>query len=151
MNWLVKLLSRTCLAGLIVLLGTVATQAAVPLLPVCSWPFESTGRGLTNVATPDTNATYSIMPFNTGHWRAMVVQGSYPEARFFNFDTYAATGSLVDSIVDSNIAPNPGGTNPFAAPAANGPYGYTLTVSAPPLGSPNFLRVGASGLAFIIS
>ncbi len=150
MNWLGSLFSRVRLACLLVILGASSARAAVPNLAGCSWPFESTGRGITNVATPDTHATYWIMPLDTNRWTTMVVQGRYPEARFFNFNSYTATGSLVDTIADSNIAPDPGGANPFATPTAAGPGSYTLTISANSPGSANSLRVGGGGLAFIV-
>jgi hypothetical protein len=35
------------------------------VFPVCSWAFESNGRGITNIATPDTHATYWVMPFDS--------------------------------------------------------------------------------------
>jgi hypothetical protein len=41
--------------------------AAAQVLPVCSWPLETTGQSTTNVAYPDTNATYWTMPFELDH------------------------------------------------------------------------------------
>ncbi len=150
MNWLSNVLSRICLATSIITLGVPVAHAAVPLLPVCSWPFESTGQGITNVATPDTNATYWIMPFDTNLWNAMVIQGTYPDVRFFNLSSYNHTGSLISTLYDSQIMPDPGSTNPFATPAANEPHSYTVTVSASGLGSTNVLKVGGSQLAFVV-
>ena len=96
MQRLTHLFARLGCASVVVLLGVSLGHAAPPLLPVCSWPFEVTGHGLTNVATPDTNATYWVMPLDTRQWQTMVVHGQYPEARFFNVTTYTATGALVD-------------------------------------------------------
>jgi hypothetical protein len=104
-------------------------DASAQALPICSWPFEVTGQGITNVATPDTNATYWVMPLDTSRWPAMIIQGQYPQARFFNFTTYVATGAPVASIIDADIAPDQGNTNPFASPADNEPHNYTVTVS----------------------
>ena len=75
MRWLANLLARICLASLAVISLAPVTRAAAPLVPACSWPFESTGRGLTNVATPDTNATYWVMPVDTGLWGPVIIQG----------------------------------------------------------------------------
>jgi hypothetical protein len=47
MNWLAKLLSRIFLALLFAGSEGPLSHAAVPSLPVCSWPFESNGHGLT--------------------------------------------------------------------------------------------------------
>ena len=117
---LTHLFARLGCASVVVLLGVSVSHAAPPLLPVCSWPFEVTGHGLTNVATPDTNATYWVMPLDTSQWQTMVLHGQYPEARFFNVTTYTATGALVESLLDAEIAPDPGSTNPFAMPSAAG-------------------------------
>jgi len=59
-------------------------SAVAQVLPVCSWPLESTGSGITNVAYPDTNATYWTMPFDSVRWKSIIITGQYPEARFFS-------------------------------------------------------------------
>src|SRR5690242_2123226 len=107
---------RVCIAVLFTGFAPAVSLAAAPILPVCSWPFEVTGQGITNVATPDTNATYWVMPLDLSRWRAMVIHGQYPDARFFNLSTYAANGSFIDSIYDQQIVPDPGSVNPFATP-----------------------------------
>jgi hypothetical protein len=125
-------------------------RAAIPLVPVCSWPFESTGQGITNVATPDANATYWVMPIDTNLWSAMIIQGTYPAARFFNFSTYGASGSLIDTVYDSHIAPDPGSTNPFATTPATGSHSYTVTVGTGSSGSSTLLSTGGSRLVFVV-
>ena len=112
----------------IVLLAAIATTLGWPpqswsqtttstSLP-CGWPLESTGRGLSNVAYPDTDATYWVMPVDTSTWQSMIVTGQYPQSRFFSFTTYYNTQQtsprVVGDIVDANIAPDAGSTNPFA-------------------------------------
>src|SRR5215470_17886019 len=42
--------------------GLSLGDAVAELLPICSWPFQVAGQGLLNVATPDTNSTYWVMP-----------------------------------------------------------------------------------------
>ncbi len=86
---------------------------AVPTVPSCSWPLETTGSGLTNVAYPDTDATYWTMQFDSSRWRALSITGIYPEARFFSFVTYDTAGAFIDDIVDVDIKPDPHSTNPF--------------------------------------
>ncbi|MBV9248729.1 MAG: hypothetical protein JO227_05720, partial [Acetobacteraceae bacterium] len=140
-------LSRVILIALAFILSTPAAFAQ--LFPVCSWPFESNGRGLTNVATPDTHATYWIMPFDTASG-SMVIHGMYPSARFFNFTSYTETGQVLDSVADSKIAPDTGSTNSFATPGAK-PYGaYTLTIGAGTGGSSNRLSAGGTRIAFVV-
>jgi len=139
------------LAGVLFLFATPRAGFTAPLLPVCSWAFEVTGRGLTNIATPDTNATYWVMPFDTEHWRTMLINGTFPRARFFNVTTYAATGELVDSVLDQAIVPDPGTSNPFAT--QNVPSGagtYKLTVGAQASGTTNTLRSASGRLSFVV-
>ena len=99
-------------ALLLLLTAFPLSRAAAQGLPLCSWPFEVTGHGLTNVATPDTNATYWVMPVDTSRWSTVIVDGRYPNARFFNLSTYQATGTLVDSMDDASIEAA-SGVNPF--------------------------------------
>jgi outer membrane lipase/esterase len=89
-----------------------SNRASAQALSACSWPFEVTGQGFTNIATPDTNATYWVMPLDTSHWPTMIIDGKYPEARFFNFVSYSAIGAVIDSIIDADIAPDRGQHQP---------------------------------------
>lgn len=149
--WLLRLLRAASLAGLLgaSLIGCSQHPPITHGLAACSWPFESNGRGITNVATPDTHATYWVMPFDTGAWKSMLIQGKYPEARFANFNSYTAAGALSSTIVDEDIIPDPGSTNPFAVPSATGLRNYTLTISSSASNAPNTLRA-EGGLAFVV-
>jgi hypothetical protein len=70
---------RTVCSSLLFLLEIFPLdRAAAQGLPLCSWPFEVTGRGLTNVATPDTNATYWVMPLDTNRWSTAIIDGGIP-------------------------------------------------------------------------
>ena len=84
-------------------------------LPLCGWPLETTGSGITNVAYPDTNATYWTMPLGSERWKSVVISGVW----FFSFTSYVAQGSPVDngSLNDVDIAPDAGSTNPFVTTA----------------------------------
>ncbi len=93
----------------------------------CSWPLETTGSGLTNVAYPDTNATYWTMPLDRSRWKSMIIEGEYPQARFFSFVSYTANGAAVDDIVDVDIDPDSGSANPFRQ-GSSGSGRYTVTV-----------------------
>jgi hypothetical protein len=152
MDWLGHMLSRMCLAVFAMVISVPVANAAVPLLSVCSWPVESTGQGILNVATQDTNTTYWFMPIDTIHWRSVVIQANYPNARFFNFATYSANGLLIDTLFDADIVPDPGSSNPFAVTTHSGSQrdSYTVTIGASNAGSSNFLSVGANGLAFLV-
>lgn len=127
-----------------------AAPAAPNSLPSCGWILETAGKGATNVAYPDTDATYWTMPFDTTRWRAMVIEGEYPEARFFSFVTYVAKGSEVDSIHDVDIDPNPGSTNPFRRGPDGKRHKYTVTISKDLTTAPNHVRLGDTPLAWVI-
>ena len=141
---------------LLTVLGFLPLSASAQLLPPCSWPLKTDGTGITNVAYPDTNATYWTMPFDATRWKSIVITGTYPRARFFSFVSYVANGSVVSdngSLIDKDINPDSGNSNPFRRGAIEGEPGqYTVTASrsAPPDGGSNFLQLGATKLAWII-
>jgi hypothetical protein len=132
---------------LFLLIITPLNRAVAQGFLLCSWPFEVTGQGITNIATPDTNATYWVMPVDTNQWPVMIINGEYPQARFFSFVTYLATGAVVGSLNDADIAPDQGSTNPFAVPVAPAPHNFTIGTK---VGSANVLQLGEGGFAFIV-
>lgn len=91
------------------------------------------------------------MPLDTTKWKGMVVQGEYPQARFFSFATYVASGSSVDSIHDVDIAPKPGSTNPFRPGAQGDKHKYRVTISTDtPASDRNHIKLGDTPLAWVI-
>ncbi len=146
--------------GKIITAFTFVTASAFAQQPsACSWPFETTGTGLTNVAYLDTNSTYWTMPINTTAWKSVIIKGEYPQSRFFSFVVYAADGSVANSgdgtlsdpptsfISDINVSPNPGSANPFlSTPAADQPTQYTINASLtnPSNKTTNFLMFDTS-------
>ena len=154
MRWLGNVLSRIGLAiSAVMVPGIPVGYAALPLVPVCSWPVESTGQGILNVATQDTNTTYWFMPIDTSRWKSVVIQGIYPNARFFNFATYDQRGLLTDTLFDSDIVPDSGGSNPFrmtATGSGSANASYTVNIGAGNAGSANFLSVRGNRLAFMV-
>ncbi|MFL5286413.1 MAG: hypothetical protein ACJ8AW_36915 [Rhodopila sp.] len=81
----------------------------------------------------------------------MVINGTFPKARFFNVTTYAATGELVDSALDQAIAPDPGTANPFATqnvPSGTGTYKLTIGAQSP--GSTNTLKSASGRFSFVV-
>jgi len=146
------------ITNIILFLAAAATSICFPTpssaqasgsLP-CSWPVEVTGKGITNAFNPDTDATYWLMPVDTTRWTQMSVAGEYPTARFFSFVTYFETGGAVDTIIDTNLAPNPGSTNPFQPGSSSGPHRYTLTIDGNATGPGNHIHWGNTQFAYII-
>jgi hypothetical protein len=149
MKWLANVLAHIGLAACAAIACMAGARAEVPLLPLCSWPIEFAGEGVLNIATPDTRTTYWFMPVDTRLWKSITFQGIYPNARAFNFTSYTESGVFISTLADDQIKPDPGSTNPFATPEANGSRFYTVTISASGSG-PNKLDVGGSRLVFIL-
>jgi hypothetical protein len=90
------------------------------------------------------------MPVDTAQWKQVILQGQYPHSRFFSFTSYVAEGAAADAILDININPDPGSSNPFRQGSLYGPKNnYTVSVSAPN-GAPNHVNFGNTTLAWII-
>jgi hypothetical protein len=144
-------LMRACGMAVLVNGSALAAQQppSSPPLP-CSWPVEITGAGSTNVAYPDTDATYWVMPFDTAAWQTMTVKGQFPESRFFSFVSYLDNGNVVDSLVDADIVPDPGSSNPFMFDPAGQDRNYTVTINQDNSSAVNHLRLGNSQLAYVL-
>jgi hypothetical protein len=149
----VKVLFRTlcipCTLVILVILLLSCVSASAQSLPSCAWRLETDGSGITNVAFPDTNATYWTMPVDTTQWKQVIVQGQYPQSRFFSITTYVAEGASVDAIHDANIAPDAGSSNPFRRQSSGQPQNYTVNVGGPS-GLPNQVNFGDTRLAWVI-
>ncbi len=111
----------------------------------CSWGLSSNPNTV-NVEYPDLNAKYwghELVPPLGGR---LVITGYYPAARYFSFHVYDEKLVPLDSIYDSQIAPNPGSSNPFVhKPKRGSGDHYTVYVDFTPRPSdpaPNTLYVG---------
>jgi hypothetical protein len=80
----------------------------------------------------------------------VAVHGQYPDARFFNFSTYTATGSFIATLFDAQISADAGSRNHFAQPGPDISGNYTVTIGASTPGSSNVLTVGGSRVAFVV-
>lgn len=95
------------------------TAGAAPAdSPLCAWRYMSNSTVL-NVAFPDANATYWVLPYALGPNTTLELSGTYPAARYFSLNTYGTDFNTVDTLRDNQIVPDPGSVNPFstAAPA----------------------------------
>ena len=124
-------------------------NASAQSLPSCSWRLETDGSGITDVAYPDTDATYWTMPVDTSQWKQVILQGQYPQSRFFSFTTYVAEGAAADAILDINIDPDLGSSNPFRRGSTGQQHNYTVNVGIPN-GRPNHVNFGSTTLTWII-
>lgn len=94
----------------------------------CAWPTKA-NKDVTNVAYPDTGATYWAFSYRLAPGETLRLRGRFPKARYMSFITYAPTGGALDVLTDRDIQPTSGGTNPFASGGKPG-GAYTVTVSA---------------------
>ncbi|MDV6244269.1 hypothetical protein [Rhodococcus opacus] len=98
--------------------GTSLASAAPPPTAQCAWQFMSDSTVL-DVAFPDANATYWVLPYALGPGDTIELSGTYPAARYFSLNTYGTNFDTVDTLRDNQIGPDPGSGNPFADAAAD--------------------------------
>ena len=90
---------------------------------VCAWPVEVAVDAL-NVAYPDQNARYFVMPYTLQPGQSLILNGAYPFARFSSLTTYFGIGmagrgiELLDWLRDSEIKPDAGSVNAALDPSA---------------------------------
>ncbi|AVH57829.1 MULTISPECIES: hypothetical protein [Streptomyces] len=107
------------------------TTAAAPET-TCAWP-AVVRPGRLNFAFPETNATYWMTPYRLGEGDRIVVEGTYPSARFTSLTAYDFKGAPIDSLADYEIAPRSGSKNPFAvADAGTDPAQHRYQVTLRP-------------------
>jgi hypothetical protein len=138
-----------CALSVFAILLLSHANASAQSLPSCAWRLETDGSGITNVAYPDTDATYWTMPVDTTQWKQVILQGQYAQSRFFSFTTYVAQGAAVDAILDINIDPDAGSSNPFRRRSSGQQHNYTVNVGGPS-GQTNQVNFGNTPLAWII-
>ncbi|MFD6389520.1 hypothetical protein [Nocardia sp. NPDC060259] len=124
-------------------------SADQPDSPLCAWRFMSNSTML-NVAFPDANSTYWLMPYALGPGDSIELSGSYPAARYFSLNTYGTDLDTVDTLRDNQIVADPGSANPYIdAAAASLPASqqrwHARLVNGPADHSRNELQAVASG------
>ncbi len=141
-------------AAVAVLASAVAFLMAVgPVAPAsaallgCAWQ-EHIGLGGSNTLDPDANASYWVGDFLTLPGSGMLIEGTFPTARYMSYTVYR-NGTPISSahLYDSQIQPLTG-VNPFQS-GETGTGTYELRVvegSAPTDPAPNTLYVGPTGL-----
>lgn len=97
----------------------VAPSAAADPEYGCAWQIMSNSTNL-NIAFPDVNATYWVLPYALADGDRIDLNGTYPYARYMSLNTYGTNFDTVDTLRDNQIAPDAGSGNPFADPSAAG-------------------------------
>jgi hypothetical protein len=79
----------------------------------------------------DTNAGYAMLSFRPERNLKLVLQGRFPSARFLSFETYATKFlKKGDSLIDLQMVPYPGSTNPFRSGVISQPQFYEIQVGS---------------------
>ena len=125
----VRTASLVAVAALVAMttVACVAGGGSPPAGLSCAWPNKTTKETL-NVAYPDSGATYWSMGYNLLAGDQIMIDGTYPDARYMSFITYNLAGNVVDSITDSAIDPDAGSQNPFSDASATPGGSYHLEV-----------------------
>lgn len=146
--WIVRM---GCVLALVAGVVGVAVPASAdpPGSPICAWRFMSNSTNL-NVAFPDANSTYWLMPYALGPGDSIELSGTYPAARYFSLNTYGTNLDTVDTLRDNQIEPDPGSGNPYvdasaAALPAEQQQWHARLVNGSADHSRNELRAVASG------
>jgi len=141
---------RTAAATALAVLGALGAACVPGSTPpaglTCAWQYV-TDEATLNVAYPDSGATYWSMQINLIAGDQVILDGTYPDARYASLITYNLAGNVVDSITDRDIAPDAGSENPFADPAASsgGTYRVEARNGAPVSGGDNLLSATPIG------
>jgi len=146
-----RISSQTRFGVLVLALGLIASvtpgaglaspltepRERVKAFPYCSWWVVTTPETM-NVAYPDTSAIYWTTPFVAKPGESIVVNGTFPEARFMSLTVYDnsfddfTTNGVNSQIDDYQILPDEGSTNPWdpSAPAgADSGGSFTVTIT----------------------
>lgn len=148
-----KSLARIVIAAVLLML----TIMVIPLashaqnLEGCAWPIELSPEGFGNATSPDTAARYWVMPFD--RYETMTIKGTYPAARYFSFAAYKTNDAKASigvdgALSDIDIAPDPGGVNPFVEPGGSSGT-YTIVISRADQVSGNAITV-SSDFAWVL-
>lgn len=99
------LCGSAALSGVLAVLAGPAPASAAPVPERCAWRFQSDGE-LLDVAFPDTNAAYWVLPYALGTSDTIQVSGTFPSARYFSLSTYGTDLDTIDTLRDEHIEPD---------------------------------------------
>jgi hypothetical protein len=158
-----KLRSRTArrtvavLALAVAAMGLAACAAPSPTANIaCAWGLKA-DKSTFNVAYPDATATYFGIKYQMVSGQRLILNGTYPYARYISLHTYNLQGSDYDHLADTRIVPDAGSDNPFTNTAASSdPALRKWTVTVNPDAAPtdganldNVIATPTSGTIFL--
>lgn len=114
----------------------------------CAWQAASQV-DLANIAFPDDAARYwvALVPVSPGN--RVRIDGRFPDARYFSFNSYDAALRPTDALADTDVLPAPGTDNPFKRPgiAPGGDYtAYLRFGEVPAARVPGTFHAGSVGV-----
>ncbi len=116
----------------------------------CAWP-RRIDAYTANTVIPDTAAVYWVNFFPMAPGLQIVLTGTFPDARYASLQVYASGGApftrngVASTLTDYQIAPDPGGINPWQQQAApGGRYTMTLREDVAP-GQANAIPIAPQG------
>lgn len=83
----------------------------------CVLPLTKFDPVTTNIAFPDESAVYWVGAYQAVPGMRLRIDGRFPHARYMSLHVYDQAQRPLDAIADSEIAPDAGSENPFAAGA----------------------------------
>lgn len=101
----------------------------------CGW-IAASDADTANIAFPDKAARYwvALVPMTPGN--RLRIDGVYPQARYFSFNSYDLALRPTDAIADRDLVPVEGSRNPFVEPAAPVGGRYTAFLNFGPAPEP---------------
>lgn len=151
---IISLVGSFIAVALALALPQVSWSQTTPASLPCAWQTQVSGTGISNIAYPDTNATYWVMPVDTTTWSAAILTGQYTQSRFFSFTTYYDVNNtqqrIAGEIIDAGITPDPGSSNPFAPTPATASHNYTIRFDANATGSGNHVMWAPQQTTYLV-
>lgn len=121
--------------------GVPPSQETQTIAANCAWLLRS-DPDLLNIAFPDEGAIYWIAAVPALPGTRLRVEGEFPQARYFSFNTYDPALRPTDALTDYQIDAVEGG-NPFRSHGAQGRYvAYIEPGAVPDERAPNTLYAG---------
>ncbi len=126
-------------------LTTGASAETRTLAANCAWLLRSDA-DLLNIAYPDEGAIYWVAAIPALPGTRLRVEGEFPQARYFSFNTYDPALRPTDALTDYQIDASAGG-NPFQVDGASGRYvAYIEPGAVPQSRAANTLYAGEINL-----